>query len=77
MAIETIGKYQLQLFAYELPQNGGWDPFVTILAFDEAADDFKCVVEKHHASSEAFASYDKAIDEARRVGTAMIESKNW
>jgi hypothetical protein len=73
MAIETIGNYQLHLIAHELPQSGRWDPFVTILKFDEAAHDFKCVVEKHHASENTFATYDEAIDEARRVGAAMIE----
>jgi hypothetical protein len=73
MAIETIGNYQLHLIAYELPQSGRWDPFVSILKFDEAARDFKCIIEKHHASDNAFATYDEAIDEARRVGTAMIE----
>lgn len=73
MAIETIDNYQLYLIAVELP-SGQWDPFVTILKFDEDAQDFKCVVEKHHASDNAFATYDEAIDEARRVGTAMIET---
>jgi hypothetical protein len=74
MAIETIGHYQIHLFAYELPGSGQWDPFVTILRFDEQAQDFKCILEKHHASEQAFATYDEALDEARRVGTALIEA---
>lgn len=74
MAIETIGNYQLHLIAYELSPSGLWDPFVTILKFDEQAQDFKCVIEKHHASEKAFASYDEAIDQARRAGTALIEA---
>jgi hypothetical protein len=74
MAIETIGKYQLHLHAYELPGSGLWDPFITILKFDEEAQDFKCIVEKHHASENAFETYEAAIDEARRVGTIMAES---
>ncbi|MEN3365337.1 MAG: hypothetical protein V7606_2611 [Burkholderiales bacterium] len=74
MAIETIGNYQLHLFAYELPGSGKWDPFFTIRKFDMEAADFKCVLEDHHASEEVFATYDEAIDEARRVGSAMIET---
>jgi hypothetical protein len=74
MAIETIGKYQLHLIAYELPASNLWDPFVTILKFDDEAQDFRCMVEKHHVSDNPLASYDEAIDAARRVGTAMIET---
>lgn len=72
--IETIGDYQLHLLAYELPVSGRWDPFVTILKFDDKTQDFKCVLEKHHASEEAFATYEEAIDEARRAGTALIDA---
>lgn len=72
--IETIGDYQLHLFAHELPASGLWDPFVTILKFDDKAQDFKCVLEKHHASEVGFATYEEAIDEARRAGTALIDS---
>jgi hypothetical protein len=74
MAIETIGKYQLHLIAYELPGSGRWDPFVTIHRFDDATEDFQCVVEKYHASEATFATYSEAIDEARRVGNTLIES---
>lgn len=71
--IETVGNYQLHLFAYELPQSGLWDPFVTILRFDDMRQDFVVVLEKHHVSNKAFATYDEAVSEARRTGTAMIE----
>lgn len=70
--IETVGNYQLHLFAYEL-ESGLWDPFVTILRFDDAQQDFVVVLEKHHASNGAFATYEEAVSEARRAGTAMIE----
>jgi hypothetical protein len=76
MAYETIGNYQLRLFAYELPEPGKWDPFVTIMQFDPDSQDFKCLVEKHHASDTPLTSYDAAIDAARRVGNALIESGN-
>jgi hypothetical protein len=74
MAFETVGNYQIHLMAYELPGPGCWDPFVTILKFDEQAQDFKCILEKHHVSDAAFATYDEAIDEARRVANALIET---
>jgi hypothetical protein len=75
MATETIGKYQLYLTAYELPGSGLWDPFVTVLKFDENAQDFKCVLEKHHASDTAFETYEAAIDQARRAGSALIAER--
>jgi hypothetical protein len=75
MQIETVGKYQLHLFAYELPVSGLWDPFVTILEFDDEVKDFKCILERHHASEAAFATYEEAIDAARRTGTALIEAR--
>ncbi|HEX7636496.1 MAG TPA: hypothetical protein VF427_14635 [Noviherbaspirillum sp.] len=73
MQIETIGKYQLHLIAHELSGSGQWDPFVAIFKFDEEAQDFKCVYEKHHASDKPFPTYDEAIDSARRAGNALIE----
>ena len=74
MQIETVGKYQLHLFAYELPESRGWDPFVSILRFDDEAGDFRCILERHHASETPSATYDAAIDEARRAGNALIKS---
>ena len=73
MQIETIGKYRLHLFAYELP-SGSWDPFVTILRFDDEIQDFKVLLDRHHVSETAFPTYEDAIEEARRVGTAMLET---
>ncbi len=74
MQIETIGKYQLQLVAQELSDSGLWDPFFTILRFDDAAGDFIRVLEKRRAPGDACTSYEKAIDAARRAGTALIEA---
>ncbi|KIF80700.1 hypothetical protein [Noviherbaspirillum autotrophicum] len=76
MQIETIGKYQLHLIAHELPGTRGWHPYVSIHKFDDAAQDFICVLDKHHAGDEALPSYDEAIDMARRVGTALLEKGN-
>lgn len=73
-AIETIGKYQLHLLAVEVPEKRGWDPFVTIMRFDEEEEDFQCALEKYPASDHVFSSYDAAIEQARRAGNALIQS---
>jgi hypothetical protein len=74
MQIETIGKFQLQLIAHELPGKAAWDPFITILRFDDEQQDFRCVVEKRRASDHPCSSYEDAIDAARRAGTSLIQS---
>lgn len=76
MQVETIGKYQLHLIARELPGTGGWDPFVDIFQFDDEIGDFKCVVEKYHAADKGLASYEEAIDCARRAGNTFIKKGN-
>ena len=74
MQIETIGKYQLLLIAHEISGKGLWDPFVTIMRFDDEQQDFRCVLEKRHASDHPCTSYEEAIDAARRTGTSLLES---
>lgn len=76
MQIETIGQYQVHLIAHELPGKGEWDPFVTIFRFDDAQQDFKCVIEKRRAADHACASYEEAIDVARRAGTSLVHAGN-
>lgn len=72
MQIETIGKYQLQLIAHELSNSGEWEPFVTIFKFDDARQDFVCVLEKQHASDHRFTDYEAAIEAARQAGNQLI-----
>jgi hypothetical protein len=74
MAIETVGRYQLHLFAYELPAPGGWDAFLSIYRFSDEAQDFLCVIEKHRVSEQPYETYDTAIEGARRTGNAMIDT---
>ncbi|MGE5650237.1 hypothetical protein [Noviherbaspirillum sp. UKPF54] len=76
MQIETVGKYQLHLIAHELSGTRGWDAYVSIHKFDDAAQDFKCVLDKHHAGDEPLPSYEEAIDMARRVGNTLLEKGN-
>lgn len=72
MQIETIGKYQLHLIAHESGPSQ-WDPFVTVMKFDEAAQDFVCVLEKHHVGAPC-PSYEAAIEAARRAGNEFMHS---
>lgn len=74
MAIETIGNYQLHLIAVEAPREGGWDSYVTIDKFDQDAQEFKRLLEKHPASDHAYPTYEAAIEQARRSGNALIQS---
>jgi len=72
MQIETIGQYQLHLIAHESGPSQ-WDPFVTVMKFDAAVQDFVCVLEKHHAGPPC-ASYEAAIETARRAGAEFMRS---
>lgn len=74
MAIETIGKFQLHLYAYELPGSGRWKPYFSVYRFDDAPQDFVCIRRKQPVSDEAFASYEQAIEAARRAANALILS---
>jgi hypothetical protein len=70
---ETIGKYQLHLFALQLSGNGQWVPYLTIHRFDDASENFDCILEKQRVSdNNVFASEAQAIEEARRAGNAWI-----
>jgi hypothetical protein len=72
MQIETIGKYQLHFIAHELGSSGEWEPFVTIFKFDDARQDFVCVLEKRRASDHRFTDYEQAIEAARKTGNELI-----
>lgn len=72
MQIETIGKFQLHLSAREIAESR-WDPFVTVMKFDDESEDFVCVLEQHHAGDPR-ASYEEAIEAARAAGSAFMQS---
>lgn len=73
MAIETIGKYQLHLYALEVVGTSKWDPYLRIDKFDDDAQDFKCLVENRLVSDTPFATHDEAIEHARRTGNRLIK----
>lgn len=75
MATETIGSYQLHLIAYEMPGTGSWEPYLTIDKFDEAKQDFVCVLGKHRVTEAPLESYDAAIEAARKAGNRLILEK--
>ena len=75
MATETVGKYQLHLIAYEMSGKGTWEPYLKIDKFDEARQDFVCVLDKHRVSENPVESYDAAIEAARRAGNQLILEK--
>jgi hypothetical protein len=75
MAIETVGKYQLHLVAYQLPENGQWAPYLMIHKFDDGSDSFQCVLDRHRvAGDRVFATYEEAIEAARHAGNAVLEA---
>lgn len=75
MATETIGKYQLHLFAYEMPGSGTWEPYLKIDKFDEAKQDFVCVLDKYRVTETPLESYESAIEAARRMGNQLVLEK--
>jgi hypothetical protein len=75
MATETLGNYQLHLIAYEMSGSGKWEPYIKIDKFDEARQDFVCVLEKHRVTEFPLESYDAAIEAARRAGNQLINEK--
>ena len=74
MATETIGKFQLHLFAHEL-SGKGWEPYLKIDKFDDAQQDFVCVFDKHRVTETPMESYEAAIEAARRAGNQLILDK--
>ncbi|MDB5763197.1 MAG: hypothetical protein JWQ21_2192 [Herminiimonas sp.] len=75
MAVEHFGKYQLEFVPLELAGSGQWAPYLIIRKFDEETQDFKCVFEKQRASGDAvFNTEIEAVNEARRMGNALIEA---
>ncbi|HJW54733.1 MAG TPA: hypothetical protein VJ577_05615 [Burkholderiaceae bacterium] len=72
---ETFGKYQLHLIPFQLSETGQWAPYLMIHKFNEENQRFICVLEKHRVSGDVtFTNADEAVDEARRVGNALIAS---
>lgn len=75
MAVETLGKYQLEFEPFELSGTHRWVAYLSIHKFDDAMQDFVCVVKERRIATEGgFASAAEAVEEARRVGNALIRA---
>lgn len=75
MAFETLGKYQLEFEPFELSGTHRWVAYLSIHKFDDALQDFVCVVKEQRIAAEGgFASAAEAVEEARRVGNALIRA---
>lgn len=76
-SIETIGKYQLHLYALQSSDRGTWIPYLTVHRFNDATENFDCILEKLRVSdNNVFASEAQAIEEARRAGNAWIAEQS-
>jgi hypothetical protein len=75
MATETLGKYQLHLFALEMPGSSKWEPYLKIDKFDDAKQDFVCVLDKYRVTDEVFETYESAIEAARKAGNQLVLGK--
>ncbi|MDB5798871.1 MAG: hypothetical protein JWP36_2773 [Paucimonas sp.] len=69
---EHLGPYTLHLVAYELP-DGTWDPFLSIDRFDESVGDFRRVLDKHRVAEKGVATYEEAMEAARRAGNGLVQ----
>jgi hypothetical protein len=74
MAVETWGKYQLDLFPFELEGVGRWAAYLGVHKFDEETQDFVCVMERQRVSDAEFQTEAEAIEEARRAADVLIKS---
>ena len=75
MAVETLGKYQLEFEPFELSGTHLWVAYLSIYKFDDALQDFVCLVKERRIAAEGgFASAAEAVEEARRIGNALIKA---
>lgn len=74
MAIEQIGKYEIEYEAEALPEAAGWAAYVAVYgASDNPAHRKEIMPRKRVALETAFSSAEAALDEAHRLALAMLE----
>lgn len=75
--IETVGNYQLHLYALQSSSQGTWTPYLTVHRFNDATGNFDCILEKRRVSdNNVFANEAQAIEEARRAGNTWIAEQD-
>jgi|GEM_PF-2584311 len=73
MAVETLGKYQLELVPFELSGTGRWVAYLSVRKFDDRLQDFVGIVKEQRISGEhGYASAAEAVEQARQAGNALI-----
>jgi hypothetical protein len=71
--IETLGSYQIHLLALEVATPPGWDAYLTVTQFRQAAQDFIPVLEKFSVPGGPFPDEATAIDAARVLANTLLE----
>lgn len=71
--IETLGKYQIHLLALEVAQPPGWDAYLSVVHFSDAAQDFVPVLEKFEVPGGPFADRASALDAARMLANSLLQ----
>ena len=75
--VETVGNYQLHLYALQSSGRETWIPYLTVHRFNDATANFDCILEKQRVSdNNVFESEAQAIEEARRAGNAWIAEQD-
>jgi hypothetical protein len=73
MALERMGKYEIDISAVQLSDAGQWVPYLEIFTIPSRAEKVKNVFPKQPVSTgTVFNAANDAIREARRVAISMI-----
>ena len=74
MAIEQVGKYEIEYEAEALPEASGWAPYVAVYGeSDNPAHRKEIVARKRVALESVFDTEAAALDEAHRLALLMLE----
>ena len=74
MAIEQVGKYEIEYEAEALPETAGWAAYVAVYGeSDNPAHRKEIVARKRVALESVFDSETAALDEAHRLALLMLE----
>lgn len=74
MAIEQIGKYEIDYEAEALPEEAGWAAYVAVYGeSDNPAHRKEIIARKRVAVETAFASEADALDQAHKIALTLLE----
>jgi hypothetical protein len=73
MALERMGKYEIDISAVQLPDADQWIPYLEIFTIPGRSEKVKNIFPKQRVSADAvFNAANEARLEARRVAISMI-----